>query len=365
MAVPGSGTLSLAGIYAEVSGNDYNGPVGTQASLQRLSTGAVETINTNSSERPDGSTPHGMSEFYGYDHDAAAAWANDYAVSKSITTGIGQAIYFDTPADSASHFIQTDQFTINFWIKVGWSSSLNTTVMLFDSAPLDHASNNDNRVWARYREDNNRLIFRMQNGSAGGAGGNYDIQSEWLFHANSGNYAAAYSAAGLGGTYWSASNRGNVNSNNFTMITIVKTGSAAGTAVTLYWNGVSCGTAPITADTSAASLAMHDDDTKRWTIGSNVQHFNEPSGNSYYRAGNSSETEFNDFAVWDAALDADNVAALYNSGTPFDVTSSNGDYDSESDLVLYYAFENTTAKTGGSDSGGTLTVAGNSNFSSL
>ncbi len=34
MAVPGSGTLSLAGIYAEVSGNDYNGPVGTQAELR-------------------------------------------------------------------------------------------------------------------------------------------------------------------------------------------------------------------------------------------------------------------------------------------------------------------------------------------
>ena len=365
MAVPSSGTLSLAGILAEISNSNYSSAGTSMASLQRCSNGAEGTLNTNSSERPDGSSPHAMSEFYAYDHDAAAAWANSYAVSKSITTGLGQAIYFDTPADSASHFTQTDQFTINFWVKVGWSSSLNTTVMLFDSAPLDHASNNDNRIWARYREDNNRLIFRMQNGSAGGAAGNYDLQSEWLFHANSGNYAAAYSAAGLGGTYWSASNRGNVNSNNFTMITIVKTTSTAGSAVTLYWNGTSCGTAPITADTSSASLAMHDDDVKRWTIGSNVQHFNEPSGNSYYRSGNSSETEFNDFAVWEAALDSDNVAALYNSGTPFDVRSSNGDYDSESDLVLYYGFENTTAKTGGSDSGGTLTVAGNSNFSEL
>ena len=363
MAVPSSGTLSLAGILAEISSNNYSAADTAQASLQRMSVGAEGTINTNSSERPDGSAPHSMSEFYAYDHDAAAAWANDYAVSRSITTGIGQAIYFDTPADSASHFTQTDQFTINLWVKVGWSSSLNTTVILFDSAPTDAASNWDNRVWVRYREDNNRLIFRMQNGSGGGASGNYDLQSEWLFHSNSGNYAAAYSAAGLGGTYWSASNRGNVNSNNFTMITIVKTTSTAGSAVTLYWNGTSCGTAPITADSSSASLAMHDDDTRRWSIGASVQHWH--STLSYARAGDSSETEYNDFAVWEAALDADNVAALYNSGTPFDVRSSSGDYDSESDLVLYYGFENTTAQTGGSDSGGTLVVAGNSNFSSL
>ena len=147
------------------------------------------------------------------------------------------------------------------------------------------------------------------------------------------------------------------------MITIVKTTSTAGSAVTLYWNGTSCGTAPITADSSSASLAMHDDDIKRWAIGSNIQHFH--ASMSYSRAGDSSETEYNDFAVWEAALDADNVAALYNEGEPFDVRSSSGDYDSESDLVLYYGFENTTAKTGGSDSGGTLTVAGNSNFSSI
>ena len=363
MAVPGSGTLSLAGILAEITSNAYDAEATDQASLQRCSVGADGTINENSTEKPDGNAPHSMSEFYAYDHDAAAAWTNNYAVSRSITTGSGQAIYFDTPADSTSNFIQTDQFTINIWVKVGWSSSLNTSVFLWDNAPPDHNGNFDNRIMLRYREDNNRLIFRMQNGSAGGASGNYDLQSEWLFHSNSGNYAAAYAAAGLGTTYWSASNRGNVNGDNFTMITIVKTNSTAGSAVTLYWNGTSCGTAPITADTSAASLSMHDDDTRRWAIGSNVQAYH--ASMSYSRAGNSAESVYNDFAVWEAALDSDNVASLYNEGTAFDVRSSNNDYDSESDLVLYYAFENTTAKTGGSDSGGTLTVAGNSNFSSI
>tara|TARA_R100001463_G_scaffold16961_1_gene43811 strand:- start:323 stop:1402 length:1080 start_codon:yes stop_codon:yes gene_type:complete len=359
MAVPSSGAISLAGLKAEVDTNTYNASATTATSLFTIAT--ETTFNSDSTSTPNSSAPHGMEEWYGYDHDATASWSDDYAISKSITTGIGQAIYFDTPADSASHFIQTDAFTINIWVKAGWSSSNNSSIFLWDSAPLDHSSNWDNRMMLRYRESNNRMYLQIQNNNSG----NKDIQSEWLFHSNSGAYAAAYSASGLGSTYWSASNRGNVNSNNFTMITITKSTTAASSGVTLYWNGVSCGAPPINADTSPGSLGMHDDDTKRWTIGSNLQHFNEPSGNSYYRAGDTSESEFNDFAVWNAELDADNVAALYNSGTPFDVTSSNGDYDSESDLVLYYAFENTTSKTGGSDSGGTLTVAGNSNFSSL
>ena len=361
MAVPSSGALSLAGIYAEVNSDDYGDPGTVAASLTKLAT--TTSFNSNSASAPNASTPHGMSEWYSYDHDATAGWTNDYAVSKSITTGIGQAIYFDTPADSASHFTESDAFTINIWVKVGWSSSNNSSIFLWDSAPLDHSSNWDNRIMLRYRESNNRMYLQIQNNNSG----NKDIQSEWLFHANSGAYAAAYAAAGLGGTYWSATNRGNVNSNNFTMITITKSTTAASSGVTLYWNGVSCGSPPINADTSPGSLGMHDDDTKRWTIGSNVQHFNEPSGNSYYRAGDTSETEFNDFAVWDTELDATNVLALYNSGTPFDITSESedGNYDSQNNLVLYYGFENTTAKTGGSDSGGTLTVAGNSNFSSI
>ena len=71
MAVPSSGTLSLAGIRAELATNTYNASATTQASLLQCSNGTVATINTanSASDRPDGSTPHAMSEFYAYDHD--------------------------------------------------------------------------------------------------------------------------------------------------------------------------------------------------------------------------------------------------------------------------------------------------------
>ena len=82
MAVPSSGQLSLVGIFSEVNEDDYTSmnPDGEQPSLRMASTGGSppnQAINTNSSSYPNSSAPFQMSEFYGYDHDAAAPWNNN------------------------------------------------------------------------------------------------------------------------------------------------------------------------------------------------------------------------------------------------------------------------------------------------
>jgi len=77
MAVPSSGELSLVGIFSELNEDDYTSmnPDGESPSLLNLSTGgsppgqAINTANNHSDNRPDGSAPHAMSEFYSYDHD--------------------------------------------------------------------------------------------------------------------------------------------------------------------------------------------------------------------------------------------------------------------------------------------------------
>ena len=80
MAVPASGAISLAKIRDELENNNYNnslyGYTSAATSLASASNGTYGTINTNnaSADRPDGSTPHAMSEFYSYDHDKAAAF---------------------------------------------------------------------------------------------------------------------------------------------------------------------------------------------------------------------------------------------------------------------------------------------------
>ena len=76
MAVPASGTIKFSGIYSELVNDDYNQDLdqaaARPASLKDMSDGTVDTINTSNKapNRPDGSAPHTMSEFYSYDHDA-------------------------------------------------------------------------------------------------------------------------------------------------------------------------------------------------------------------------------------------------------------------------------------------------------
>ena len=92
MAVPSTGVLSLLGIRREVSANDYNSSTNyTDISLEDLSDGTVATINTTNSsdDRPDGSAPHAMSEFYNYDHDIAGLGdASGLAVQSQTTTSV-------------------------------------------------------------------------------------------------------------------------------------------------------------------------------------------------------------------------------------------------------------------------------------
>lgn len=84
MAAPSSGQISLLAIAKELKLDDYYNTIPTSTflqytaddiSLKDMSTGAddfsSDSINLNnpSANRPDGSTPHAMSEFYSYDHD--------------------------------------------------------------------------------------------------------------------------------------------------------------------------------------------------------------------------------------------------------------------------------------------------------
>jgi len=67
MTLPASGEVSMSMINTEFGRTSNT----ANTSLSDLSDGTVATINTGnaSANRPDGSTPHQMSEFYSYDHD--------------------------------------------------------------------------------------------------------------------------------------------------------------------------------------------------------------------------------------------------------------------------------------------------------
>ena len=112
MAVPSSGSLSMQDIACEKVFDNYNHPTDGLGLSQRANIGAIsladlsssgnsngsttsfEANNTNNaaSDRPDGSAPHSMSEFYSYDHDATAALTSFSASTSSTFSGVCLAI---------------------------------------------------------------------------------------------------------------------------------------------------------------------------------------------------------------------------------------------------------------------------------
>tara|TARA_R110002074_G_scaffold375975_1_gene552803 strand:+ start:55 stop:1092 length:1038 start_codon:yes stop_codon:yes gene_type:complete len=345
MAVPSSGIISLVRIKNEVSEDDYNAGVGyTGISLQELATGV---INTNSASAPNSNAPHAMSEWYGYDQDAEAAFSDAYSVAKSITTGTGQAVYI---ADSDAHFnfIHSDAYTISFWVKPGWSANLNTNIHLFSSTTAGSTDSSANMIRIYYHEGLNRLYYEYRSASTAKKSNFY------LFHSNSGNHAAAYAAANLGTSYWSAANRGNVGDDDFTMITVAKstTNSAGSSYAKVYWNGTWLGNGHYGANGTGQGTPSMTSVDRQIALGSNSW--------NYTKSGDSTETQFNDLTIWDKQLSATEISELYNSGTRLDATS----HSAATNLQMYYKFENDGTDSSGNEAPN-FTLSGNSNFETL
>jgi len=84
MALTASGQLSLGDIATEM---------GVSLSNVSLTTQSTTGINTNSTSKPDGSTPHAISEFYSYDHSASPS-LTAFAVDASLYASGEEACEF-------------------------------------------------------------------------------------------------------------------------------------------------------------------------------------------------------------------------------------------------------------------------------
>ena len=333
MAVPSSGTISLAGIKAELSG-EYDA---NATALSSLGTMATETtFNSNSSSVPNATAPHAMSEWYAYDHDAAAAFVNSKAVAKSITTGTANQISF-VDNDDTFNFTGTTAWSISFWIKVGWTVNLNDNVHFIIGQKNNADKQIADMIKIIYNESTNRIECRY--GNVAGTGQWYN-QAGWLFHSNSGAYAAGYAAAGLGATFWSKTNRGYKNSDDYTMITITKSTTNTAASMKLYWNANAAGTAPIQTNNNTSgrsSYPMSTTNDRLWSIGSNGVHSGQSGAGQQRKCGDEAgdPTVYNDLTIWNKELSASEVTSLYNSGTAIDAET----HSAASNLVGYWKFE--------------------------
>ena len=115
MSLTASGQIKFSDINSEFGRTSTTG----DTSLEDLSDGTVATINTqnDSADRPDGSAPHAISEFYSYDHDlAGTSW------SVADNTGLNLT---DLPGQTAQS-TKDAQMTVNNG-SGGTSCSLSTS----------------------------------------------------------------------------------------------------------------------------------------------------------------------------------------------------------------------------------------------
>lgn len=278
-----------------------------------------------------------------------AGFQDNYAVSKSITTGSAQSVRI-ADGNGLMNYTEDDAFSISLWVKAGWDSNLNTNLHLFSSNETGSSNASSNMIRCYYNETNNRLYWEMRSSTSSTKKYNF-----WLFQSNSGVYAPAYAAAGLGATYWSSSNRGNVGDDDFTMITFTKgaSDSFASTNINCYWNGTSLGQGYYANGFSQGTLNLSSTTDRQIAVGSNTW-------NTYAKSGNNAETQYNDLTIWNKKLSASEVSELYNSGTRMNALT----HSAASDLEAYYKFENDGTDSSG-NSHPSFVVSGNSNFQEL
>jgi len=72
-----------------------------------------------------------------------------------------------------------------------------------------------------------------------------------------------------------------------------------------------------------------------------------------------------DVAIWNVALDQDNITKVYNSGTPFDLRTNDGDYNQSANLVGFWGFDEGTGTSSTDLIGGSpVNFAADATFSS-
>ena len=285
----------------------------------------------------------------------AAAFENVQAVSKSLNTGEDDAITFTDQSDTFN-FTGATSWTISFWIKVGWSSSLNDNIHFIIGQATNAAKQIEDMIKIIYNESTNRIECRY--GNVAGSGQWYN-QAGWLFHSNSGSFASGFSAAGLGTTFWSSSNRGNVNSDNYTMITVTNDGSNTASSLRLYWNDGAVGTGHVLTNNNSGSRSSNPistTDDRLWSLGSNGVHSGQAGSGQQRKTGNNSATIYNDLTMWNKQLSDSEVTELYNSGTVLDAQT----HSAAANLKGHWTFEtdgsNTVVDTGVGD----FTISGDS-----
>tara|TARA_R110000772_G_scaffold222266_1_gene332758 strand:+ start:2237 stop:3676 length:1440 start_codon:yes stop_codon:yes gene_type:complete len=343
MALPSSGPISLSDIAGEVGDSTTS-----NISLGKLS--VYDLGDIPSTGYPLGSGFHGWA-----DSDRTSQLQAAGRVGNTTGTNLSNRIVVlpsTEPTDRLREITLSNAWSVNFWIKPNWSvqgtnQMINQGRYIFLLGTAGNAVhenynsnvyNNNFRIFYDSQQNRITIGFLADNSS----GSPVFRQSQWFFHSTDTDMQAAtgLGTSGTSTTWWSATNRGNANSNGFNMITFRFTGDAwSSTNPKLYWNGVYCGP---TIAVQGNGTPAPDDTTQR-----GISFMGTPYGNSAtsggtftngagYFGGNTGTTIVDRVSFFRTSLSLANMSGLYNSGQP------NGIPTGDSDLIAYYSFNTNT-----------------------
>lgn len=301
----------------------------------------VNGINTTSITNCSGITFGDIVKMSGITLGSSSLPVTEQAIKRDVvspasaTSNVNRVVMLPSQEPTTDlRLTETDAFTVNLWVKVGWTSSLNTAVGLLalggeaiTSGSSNNAYNNTLRIF--YNESNNRLYVGWLNrvGST-----NTYSHAYWPLHVRPNT--------GLGSTYWSSSNRGNVNSNGYTMLTFTVAGTTSGTNIMSranvkgYWNTTTIGDTWVTNGEQNGDPAL-DTTTARGMALAGLTYssgtFTQGAG-AY--GGNGTGVLMDEVSIWDGILTSTEIAALYNSGNGGSISETS----KPSNLKAYWNF---------------------------
>ena len=269
------------------------------ANVKKVTTAVITTIS-----RISGSAISGIAKI-------AGAVVSLFSNTKSLSHGTANTtdgVYASTTSTDFQ-VIQTDPWSVSFWIKVGWTNSVNMSCHLIASNGPGGVQDSMWRVF--YNESNNRLYFGFRSA-------NNERSNNFIYFHHTGTGEAA-AQSGLGTTYWSSSNRGYVNADDFTLITLTKGTAITATAanITAYWNGQNLGALFYANGNNNGTPSMTAGDARNFAIGNNSWNYGGAQG------GNGVPSLYDEVALWDKELSAAEVLEIWGgSGTLGETTGA-------------------------------------------
>lgn len=283
-----------------------------------------------------------------------AAFTNTQSLSHGTSNSSGSDAVNASSTSSSFQVIQSNAWSISFWIKVGWGTSTGSSFHLIAS----DGGNVHNNMWrVFFNNGNNRLYMGWRSAS------NQRSNNFIYFHRGGTNEAAYIS--GLGTSWpsdkWSSSKRGYCTSDGFTLITLTKgTGvTASRTNLNMYWNSKNLGTLFYTNGNNSGTPSMDANQARDFAIGNNSWNGNGTNGS------NGVASLYDEVSFWNKELSQSEVAEIWNGtdavgatdGSPINLQTSS----MAANLIGYWRFEtNGTVSTVGN---ATLTLNGNSTTS--